>query len=216
MMSELPVPHGGVRPGQQVDVVAANLSQEAIFAETLISSRQNILPRRLFDPGPTAAQIEQLFRAAAAAPDHGQLRPWRFVLVPTDKRAELADVFAQALMDRDAGATPEQIESAREKAHRAPWLSLVVACLGPREPDIPMLERMVSVGCAVQNMLLCAHSMAFGAGLTSGQAMSSPRMRSLFQLQAGEEAVCFINVGTPSNRKVPSLRPEPSEFVSSL
>jgi nitroreductase len=196
--------------------LCVDASQEAIFAETLISSRQNILPRRLFEPGPTAAQIEQLFRAAAAAPDHGQLRPWRFVLVPTDKRAELADVFAQALMDRDAGATPEQIESAREKAYRAPWLALVVACLGPREPDIPMLERMVSVGCAVQNMLLCAHSLAFGAGLTSGQAMSSARMRSLFHLQAGEEAVCFINVGTPSKRKAPSLRPEPSEFVSSL
>src|SRR5674476_716136 len=206
MMSARPVPHGGVRPGQQVDVVAANLSQEAIFAETLISSRQNILPRRLFEPGPRAAQIEQLFRAAAAAPDHGQLRPWRFVLVPTDKRAELADVFAQALMDRDAGATAEQIESAREKAHRAPWLALVVACLGPREPDIPMLERMVSVGCAVQNMLLTAHSMAFGAGLTSGQAIPSTRMRTLFQLQAGEEAVCFINVGTASKRKPPRPR----------
>ena len=191
-------------------------SPETIFAEALINSRQNILPRRLGEPGPSSAQIEQLFRAAAAAPDHGQLRPWRFVLVPTDKRADLADVFAQALLDRDASATPEQIESAREKAYRAPWLALVVVCLGPREPDIPMLERMVSVGCAVQNMLLSAHSMAFGAGLTSGQAMSSVRLRALFKLQTGEEAVCFINVGTASKRKPPSLRPEPSEFVSSL
>ena len=215
-MSEL-LGHPGDRlPRDISDVVAASLSQEAIFAEALISSRQNILPRRLSEPGPSAAQIEQLFRAAAAAPDHGQLRPWRFVLVPTAKRADLAEVFAQALLDRDASATPEQIESAREKAHRAPLLILVVACLGPREPDIPMLERMVSVGCAVQNLLLSAHSMAFGAGLTSGQAMSSPHMRTLFQLQAGEEAVCFINVGTASKRKAPRLRPEPTDFVTSL
>lgn len=215
-MSEL-LGHPGDRPPRDtLDVVAASLSQEAIFAEALISSRQNILPRRLSEPGPSAAQIEQLFRAAAAAPDHGQLRPWRFVLVPVNKRTDLAEVFAHALLDRDASATPEQLAQAREKAFRAPLLMLAVACLGPREPDIPMLERMVSVGCAIQNMLLSAHSMAFGAGLTSGQAMTSPHLRTLFQLQAGEEAVCFINVGTASKRKTPRLRPEPGEFVSSL
>jgi nitroreductase len=215
-MSQLPKCPVGISADELADDPTVGLTQEAIFAEALISSRQNILPRRLSEPGPSAAQVEQLFRAAAAAPDHGQLRPWRFVLVPANKRADLAEVFARALMDRDAGATPEQIESAREKAHRAPLLILAVACLGPREPDVPMLERMVSVGCAVQNMLLSAHSMAFGAGLTSGQAMSSPHMRTLFQLQAGEEAVCFINVGTASKRKAPRLRPEPTDFVTSL
>lgn len=215
-MSELADRSIDIEPGEPSGGGAGGLSPEAVLVDALINSRQNILPRRLSAPGPSAAQVEQLFRAAAAAPDHGQLRPWRFVLVPTDKRAELAEVFALALMDRDADATPAQLESAREKAYRAPWLALAVACLGPREPDIPMLERMVSVGAALQNMLLSAHSMAFGAGLTSGQAMSCTRMRSLFQLQAGEEAVCFINVGTASKRKAPRLRPEPTEFVSSL
>ena len=203
-------------PDDLVDAGRTGLSPEAMFAEALISSRQNILPRRLREPGPSASQIGQLFRAAAAAPDHGELRPWRFVLVPAHKRADLAEVFAQALLERDANATADQLAQAREKAHRAPLLMLVVACLGPREPDIAMLERMVSVGCAIQNILLSAHSMAFGAGLTSGQAMASPHMRSLFQLLAGEEAVCFLNVGTTSKRKVPRLRPEPVDFVTSL
>lgn len=215
-MSQLPECPIGLSSDELPASATGGLAQEAIFTEALISSRQNILPRRLGEPGPSATQIDQMFRAAAAAPDHGQLRPWRFVLVPTGKRAELADVFAQALLERDASATAAQLESAREKAHRAPWLALVVARLGPREPDIPMLERMVSVGCAVQNILLSAHSMAFGTGLTSGQAMFSPHMRSLFQLQTGEEAVCFINVGTASKRKAPRLRPEPIDFVTSL
>jgi nitroreductase len=214
--TRLPQSPAAMPPDERSDGVKLGLTPEAIFAEALISSRQNILPRRLSEPGPSAAQIEQLFRAAACAPDHGELRPWRFVLVPANKRADLAEVFAQALRERDASATPEQIESAREKAHRAPLLMLVVACLGPREPAIPMLERMVSVGCAIQNILLSAHSMAFGAGLTSGQAMASPHMRSLFQLLAGEEAVCFLNVGTTSKRKVPRLRPDPAAFVTSL
>lgn len=187
-----------------------------LLAEAWITSRQNISPKRLVAPGPNDAQLDQIFRCAASAPDHGLVRPWRFVIVPADKRGLLAEVFAMALMDRDPGVTLEQIETAREKAHRAPLLMLVVARLGSCEPPIPALERMVSVGAAVQNMLLMAHSQGFGSSLTSGQAMQSPRMRQLFGLEAGEEAVCFLNIGTISKRKPQRLHPEVNSFVSTL
>jgi nitroreductase len=75
---------------------------------------------------------------------------------------------------------------------------------------------MVSVGAAIQNFLLCAHSMGFGCSLTSGQAMRSGVIRDLFQLAEGEHAVCSINVGTASKRKPSRLRPEVSAFLSSL
>lgn len=191
-------------------------SAESGFAEALITSRQNISPKRLIEPGPNPEEQVRLFRAAAAAPDHGLLVPWRFVIVPEERRSALANTFALALIDRDPGASLEQIEAAREKAYRAPLLMLVVAKLGDCEPAIPVLERMVSVGCAVQNVLLSAHSMAYGSSLTSGQAMCSPRMRQLFRLLDGEEAVCFVNIGTVSKRKVGRAHPEPSSFVSRL
>ena len=183
----------------------------------LIASRQNVSPKRLVEPGPSGEQLERLFVAAAAAPDHGQLLPWRFVIVPQDKRGLLADVFALALIDRDPGATMVQIEAAREKAHRAPLLMLAVARLvSEQEPEIPDLERMVSLGCAVQNMLLASHAMGFGSGLTSGQAMASPRMRELFALGDEEVAVCFVTVGTISKRKPGRIRPTAEQFVSRL
>lgn len=191
-------------------------NQEAEFAEVLITSRQNISPKRLIEPGPNVEQMESIFRAVAAAPDHGLLTPWRFVLVPLDKRVALAEVFALALVDRDPGATLEQIEAARDKAHRAPFLALAVARLGPCETNIPVLERMVSVGAAIQNMLLSSYSLGFGSGLTSGQAMKSNRMRDLFELNEGEEAVCFVNIGTVSKRKMPRIRPSSNAFVSTL
>lgn len=186
------------------------------FAQALISTRQNVSPKRLVEPGPSEVQLEQLFRAAAAAPDHGLLRPWRFVIIPAGRRTDLAEVFALALVDRDPGATLEQIESAREKAHRAPLLMLVVAQLGDVDANIPVLERMVSVGCAVQNMLLMAHSQSLGSSLTSGQAMQSPRMRRLFDLRESEEPVCFLNVGTVAKRKTQRAHPRPQDFVTVL
>jgi nitroreductase len=183
--------------------------EEFLFAQALVGSRQNVSPKRLVEPGPSVTQLDALMVMAAAAPDHGLLTPWRFILVPAGERHRLAEVFALALVDRDPAATLEQIESAREKAHRAPLLLVAIACLGPREPDTPALERMVSMGAAIQNLLLGAHAMGFGAGLTSGQAMSSARLSALLGLAEGEVPVCCVNIGTVAKRKV-SLRARPS------
>ena len=169
------------------------------------------------NPGRRPSSSNALWSLAAAAPDHGLLTPWRFIVVPAAQRHRLAEVFALALIDRDPQATPEQINQAREKAHRAPLLMLAVACLAPREPDTPMLERMVSMGAAIQNLLLGAHAMGFGAGLTSGQAMGSPRLRALCGLAEGELPVCCVNIGTATRRSQRAAsRPNPAQFVSEL
>ena len=206
---------GGRRPEE--DLRAARWPEPWEFARTLIGSRSNVSPKRLVEPGPDEAQLRALCALAAAAPDHGLLTPWRFIIVPAGKRALLAEVFALALIDRDAGATLVQIEAARDKAYRSPLLMLAVACLGPREPDTPALERMVSMGAAIQNLLLGAHALGFGAGLTSGQAMGSPRLRALLDLGEGETPVCCVNIGTVSERKpARRVRPDPATFVSTL
>jgi nitroreductase len=187
------------------------------FAKSLINSRQNVSPKRLLEPGPSREQLHDLLSLAAAAPDHGLLTPWRFIIVPAHQRHRLAEVFALALIDRDPGATLEQIESAREKARRAPLLMVAVACLGASEPNTPALERMVSMGAAIQNLLLGAHAMGFGAGLTSGRAMASQRLIDLCGLANGEVPVCCVNLGTVSTRSAAArVRPLPSAFVTEL
>jgi len=206
------------QPASPLRAVADGCDSGAFaMAQALISSRQNVSPKRLIAPGPSAEQLDELLALAAAAPDHGLLQPWRFILVPVAQRHRLAEVFALALIDRDSGATLEQIEAAREKAHRAPLLLVAVACLGEREPDTPTLERMVSMGAAIQNLLLGAHALGYGAGLTSGQAMSSARLHRLCGLGTGEVAVCCVNIGTVARRKgFARVRPMASDLVSVL
>lgn len=188
----------------------------AAMAAALMQSRQTTLPKRLTAPGPDAAQLERILNAAASAPDHGQLLPWRFVIVPQAARAALAEVFGAALVERDAAATPEQVAQAQEKAHRSPLLMLVVVDGECGDPDIDLAERTVSAGCAVQNMLLMATALGFGSALTSGKALKSAGLRSLFGLTPGEHALCFVSVGTVQSRKKARLRPAPADFVSSL
>ena len=186
------------------------------WTAALIQHRQTLLPKRLFEPGPDAAQLELILRAAAAAPDHEELLPWRFVIIPASERGRLAEVFAGSLLERDPAATPDQVAQAREKAFRAPLLMLAVVDVGSPGSEVPSAERILSAGCAVQNMLLMATSMSFGSALTSGKAMQSSGLRALFSLRACEHAVCFISIGTPDRHKPVRQRPEPSRFVSVL
>lgn len=187
----------------------------AQWAAALIQHRQTILPKRLVAPGPDRQQLDAIFEAAAAAPDHGELLPWRFIVVPPDARERLAQVFADALLQRDPAAAAEQIERAREKAFRAPALALAVVRTSGRD-EIPLPERLVSLGCALQNMLLLATALGYGSALTSGKALHAPGLRALFALGEDEQAVCFVSFGTAARRKPARRRPTPQQYVSVL
>ncbi|WP_255555763.1 hypothetical protein [Rhodoferax sp. PAMC 29310] len=58
--------------------------------------------------------------------------------------------------------------------------------------------------------------MGFGSALTSGKALRSPQLSTLFALQDGEVAVCFLSIGTVSKRKSARIRPEINDFFSTL
>ena len=186
------------------------------LAQALIHTRQTILPKRLAEPGPDAAQLQAILGAAASAPDHHELLPWRFVLVPAGARDRLAEVFATALVERDASATPQQVAQAREKAYRSPLLLLAVVRLRDDDAEIEPHERIVSAGCAVQNMLLMAHAQGFGGALTSGKALQSAPLRALFGLKPDEQALCFVNIGTVVKARPVRLRPQAAQYVSTL
>lgn len=203
-------------PGARAQSAMHAEGSAADFAAALIHARRTVLPKRLAAPGPDAQQLDRILEAAAAAPDHGQLLPWRFVLVPSDARWRLAEVFATALRERDAQASEEQLAQAREKAFRAPTLLLAVARTGAPHEDVPLSERLVSAGCAIQNMLLMATALGFGSALTSGKAMQSAALRQLFALASDEQALCFINIGTAASTRAPRTRPAVRQYVSEL
>jgi nitroreductase len=180
----------------------------------VLSSRRTVLPKRLVAPGPNASQLATLFEAAATAPDHDQLLPWRFVIFPETTREKLGELFAQALYERDAHATPEQMNQAREKALRSPLLMLLVVNAACGTEDVDLNERVLSAGCAVQNILMAATAMGFGSSLTSGKAMKSPSFRQALRLSDADHAICFINVGSIDTVKQGKLRPQSTQFIS--
>ena len=169
--------------------------------EQVIRMRRHTSPKRLTHPGPTGDQLFAFICAATAAPDHGRLTPWRFVLVSDDARDLLAEAFVEALRDKVPCASPVEQRLAREKAYRAPTLLLAIARAGLASERVSRDEIMVSLGCAVQNILLTATEAGFATSLTSGLSLKSIAIQRLFDLSAGETAVCFINLGTTPSAK---------------
>jgi nitroreductase len=200
--------------------VSMTLAEQIEAAELvceLVSRRQQVSPKRLVVPGPTPKQIDQLWKAAAQAPDHGLILPWRFIQVSDAAREELGAAFERALIERDPAATQMQRDDARAKAARAPFLALAISRLeGDGHAEIPVTERLVSLGCALQNILLMAQAQGFGAGLVSGQAMDAVALRTLFGLLPDEKAVCFIVIGTVLKAKASRVRPAAADFVKVL
>jgi nitroreductase len=193
-----------------------NLKYLGDFAEILIHSRQHVSPKRLIEPGPSLSQKLVILNAAGAAPDHGQKTPWHFYEVSSKSRSFLGDLFADALIERDSGATLLQIDEAKQKAFRGPLLLLVTVNLGSELDNIPEQEKIISAGCAIQNILLMSTALGFGSGLSSGKALYSQKMRELFLLKDKEHPLCFITIGTISTHKPNKHRPDISSYTSTF
>lgn len=198
-----------------------NMSQESSleasdWAATLMHSRRTTLPKRLVGPGPDPEQRQRILAAAAAAPDHDQILPWRFIEVPQDQRHRLAAAFLSALLQRDPHASVEDQRSAQEKAFRSPWLLLAILKKNPPGGEVPDQERLISAGAALQNMLLQATAMGLGSSLTSGKALQSSAIRTLFGLGALEEALCFVNIGHIGEQRRARSRPDIGAYFSRL
>lgn len=195
---------------------AADSDTDSGTLARLLARRRHVSLRRLMAPGPDAAALHRILDAAAQAPDHGALLPWRFVLVPPGRRDALAQAFADDLAARDPGSGAGALAAAGAKAHHAPVLLVAVLVDDPAAGKVPRTEKAVSLGCAIQDMLLMGASLGFSGGLASGSIVRAPSLRALLSLAPHEEAVCFVGFGTSSNDKPPRARPRPEQYFSIL
>lgn len=172
-------------------------------ALTAIKTRQS--PLRLGEPAPDDASLRQALAAAATAPDHGRLRPWRFLIVRGEARREFAEVLAQSRSRREPPPSEAELVREREKAFRAPLI--VVAAAHPVvHPKVPEIEQIIAVGAAVQNLLLAVHALGYGAFWRTGEPAYDSGVKAALGLAPQDSIVGFLYIGTPLS--APPPRPE--------
>jgi len=161
---------------------------------------------KLGEPAPSAEAVEAMLDAAARAPDHGRLRPWRLILIDGDARRPFGDLLAESLARRNPVAGEQVLAREREKALRAP-LIIVVATRFDRSAKIPIVEQIVSAGCAAHGLMLAAFARRLGTFWRTGEAAYDEAVKAALGIGADDLIIGFIYVGTDAGG-APS-RPQP-------
>ncbi len=172
----------------------------------LLLTRESAL--KLDAPAPSEADLDKMFQSAVRAPDHGRLRPWRFVVIEGDKRARLGDLMADAMRNRDPNVSEDMLVRERAKPLRAPTI-VVAAARVQKGHRIPECEQIASAAAATQNIMLAAHALGYGAMWKTGEPAYDPTVKTALGLNADDEIMGFLYLGTNTGTGAPASRPAP-------
>lgn len=155
---------------------------------------RRITPRTLTAPGPSAESIAKALDAAEAAPDHGRLRPWRFIVIEGEGRERFGALMAEALKLRTPETDADSLEKERSKPLRAPLIIVLAAEITAGK--IPEIEQVLAAGAAAQNLQLAFHAEGFGVQWKSGAASFDPHVKQGLGLKPEDHIIGFMYVGT--------------------
>jgi nitroreductase len=173
----------------------------------LLLTRESAL--KLDAPAPSAADLDTMFQSAVRAPDHGRLRPWRFVVIEGDKRARFGELMAESMRRRDPDVAADMLDRERAKPMRAPTI-VVAAAHVQKGHRIMECEQIAAAAAAAQNIMLAAHALGYGAMWKTGEPAYDPGVKTAIGLDAEDEIMGFLylgtNVGTASTAPRPAAR----------
>ena len=145
------------------------------------------------DPVPRPL-IEKILEAAAQAPNHHKVQPWRFIVLTGAARERLGDLMARSLLTRQPDVSPEFLAVERAKPLRAPVL-IAVGVDKPSGPKIVELENICAAAAATENMLLAAHALGLAAQWRTGAAATDPDVKALLGLERDQHLIAFVYLG---------------------
>lgn len=177
-----------------------------------LQTRRSGKPRDLVAPGPDDAELRSMVEIAARTPDHGKLTPWRFVVVPADRRDALATLLRDARHADPIPPKPGELDGLDQFARQAPALVVVLASPNDERP-IPLWEQELSAGAAIMNLLHAAHAHGFAAGWLTGWATTNDTVRDAFGSGA-ERIIGFVYIGTPARPLDERPRPDLDRVLS--
>jgi nitroreductase len=158
-----------------------------------LSDHQSVPATDLTEPAPSEQQLNAILQAAMSAPDHGNLNPFRFLIIQGDARIELSKVFEQAAIDRNLDEAA--IQKQKSKPLRSPMIICVVARI-IQSPKIPEIEQLLCAGCAAQHIQLACRILGFGSIWLTGENCYDQAVYQALGLQIDERLVGFIYVGS--------------------
>ena len=168
--------------------------------------------RTLTEPAPDEGALELIFASAVRAPDHGRLRPWRFVVVRGEARERLGQLFAEHAQRTRPELSAEALQRERGRALRAPLIVVVAAACNPAV-KIPVIEQTLSAGAAAHAMMLAAFALGFNAMWRTGGPAYDELVKRALGFGPTDAIVGFLYLGTETEPPATGERREWRDLV---
>jgi nitroreductase len=136
-----------------------------------IRTRRNT--RDFTDDPVSDSALELMIEAATWAPNHRNTQPWRFITLAKDgaMRKKIGQIVHDWVFENVKNPNEERrissSKEAREEILAAPAFMYVYSVQG-RNDEVTQ-ENYAATACAVQNLMLTAHSLGIGVGWSTGK-----------------------------------------------
>ena len=173
--------------------------------------------RRDFRSEPIPREIlERILSAAAMAPSSGNEQPWTFYVAMGASRQALGEIIAQStvhLSEYMDVLGPKRYEDAVQWFSSLGDAPVLVAVTVP-EPDdeLMALNRYISVGTGLENLLLAATAEGLGACNITFSYWVKDEMAEFLGLDSSSSIVTLVALGWPSD--VPVASPQKRDDVA--
>lgn len=170
---------------------------------------------RLTEPAPTKAKLAECYQAAFRSPDHGWMRPWRFIECRDQERVKLGELVANAMLQETPDLDEAKVKKYTEGPLRAP-LVIVAYAQTVANPKVPDIEQVLATGCAVNNLSTALYAAGYGSVWRTGDPAYSRAVHAALGLSSSDKILGFLYVGTPiyDPKDAPLLKQ--ADFVTSL
>jgi nitroreductase len=139
--------------------------------------------------------IKQILTNATWAPNHGKEEPWHFTVFTGEGLKQ----FASFQSELYKATTPDNFkELTYKKLQEQPLKASHIIAIGMKKStnkNIPEVEDVAAVACAVQNMYLSVTAYGLGGYWTTGGITYRPQAKSFFGLGEEDKLLGFFYIG---------------------
>ncbi|SHM04368.1 Nitroreductase [Chitinophaga jiangningensis] len=184
----------------------------ATIVDSIISNRRNIKPTSMNGKKIADETVRELLQMADWAPTHGYTEPWYFVVFSGEKVQEFctahADMYKQyTLAEKYIAGNYDKLKTQGDLASHV----IAITMKRGNKPNIPVVEEVAAVACAVQNMWLSANARGISGYWGSGGMTFHPAMKDYLGLGDEDQVLGFFYLGYSDEAAPAGKRVKPAE-----
>ena len=165
--------------------------------ETIDTLLNKVSYPKLSDPIPSKKQMEIAYKAAFRSPDHGRLRPWRFIEIQGNGREKLGLAFKNAAI-KNGEKDEDKLTRFENLPMRSPMIIVLISKINEKT-NIPATEQIQSTAVAAQNISLALFDMGFGVYWRTGSFVTNKNkfLNEEMNIDADSEVIGYLYIGSP-------------------